>query len=137
MIGHLTANRYIKMMQKTADHLGFRHNLLANNVANVNTPGYKRRDTADFPRLLRESLNKESFAARVDDPRHIQFGRTSFDDVQSELVEQEFTRYRNDKSSVDIDLEMSEIAKNGMRYQLITKRLNSYFRNYREILEKE
>jgi flagellar basal-body rod protein FlgB len=86
---------------------------------------------------LRETLSEESFEARVDDPRHIQFGRTSFDELGSELVEQDFSRFRNDKSSVDIDLEMAEIAKNGMRYQLLTKRMNSYFRSYRDILDKE
>jgi flagellar basal-body rod protein FlgB len=137
MIGQLSQNEYLTMMEKTADQLAFRHNLLANNLANVNTPGYKRRDTGDFQRQLSEAMNKTSFKAKVEDTRHIQFGRTSLNDVQPDLVVQEQTRYRNDHSSVDVDLEMAELSKNGMRYQLVTKRLQAYFKGFREIVEKE
>jgi len=133
----LVDNRYLKIMQKTADDAAFRHNLLTNNLANVNTPGYKRVDTADFGKALKEAVNKDSFRAKVYDPRHIDFGRKHLDEVTPEMIVQEQTRFRNDGSSVDLDLESAEMAKNGMRYQMVSQRLRGYFRSYRELMDRE
>ncbi len=137
MIRSLIDNRYLTMLGKATDHSAFRHNLLSNNVANVNTPGYKRVDTADFGRAMREAISNQSFSAKVEAPQHIQFGRSPLDEVNPELVVQEQTFFRNDKSSVDIDLEMAEMAKNGMRYQILTQRARDYFRGMKEIIERE
>ena len=41
MITQLTNNRYLSMLTKSVDNTAYRHKLLVNNVANVNTPGYK------------------------------------------------------------------------------------------------
>jgi len=137
VLNSLVDNKILTMMQKTADDAAFRHNLLANNLANVNTPGYKRLDTADFGKALSEALNKDSFRAKVSEPGHIDFGRKHLDEVTSEMIVQEQTRFRNDGSSVDVDLEAAEMAKNGMRYQMVGQRIRGYFRSYRELLDRE
>ena len=111
MITQLTNNRYLSMLTKSVDNTAYRHKLLVNNVANVNTPGYKRRDVADFQKALREAESKTSFSAKTENPRHIQFGSLSFDELRPRAVKLEQTSYRNDKSSVDVDLEMAEMIK--------------------------
>lgn len=136
MLKQLTDNDYISMLKKSADNAAFRHNLLANNISNVNTPGYKRRDTADFERMLREATNRESFKAQTVNSRHIQFGRKNLDQLYPVAITQDQTRYRNDKSSVDIDLEMAEVSKNGLRYQAYIKELGGYFTSLKGILQK-
>ena len=68
------------MLTKSVDNTAYRHKLLVNNIANVNTPGYKRRDVADFQKALREAESKTSFTAKTENPRHIQFGSLSFDE---------------------------------------------------------
>lgn len=136
MLKQLTDNDYISMLKKSADNAAFRHNLLANNISNVNTPGYKRRDTADFERMLREATKRESFKAQTVNPRHIQFGRKNLDQLHPVAITQDQTRYRNDKSSVDIDLEMAEVSKNGLRYQAYIKEIGGYFTSLKGILQK-
>ena len=106
-------------------------------MANVNTPGYKRRDVADFQKALREAESKTSFSAKTENPRHIQFGSLSFDELRPRTVKLDQTSYRNDKSSVDVDLEMAEMSKNGLRFQAYTQKLNGYFKSYKEILQGE
>ena len=69
MITQLTNNRYLSMLTKSVDNTAYRHKLLVNNVANVNTPGYKRRDVADFQKALREAESKTSFSAKTENPR--------------------------------------------------------------------
>ena len=135
MITQLTNNRYLSMLTKSVDNTAYRHKLLVNNIANVNTPGYKRRDVADFQRNL-EAESKASFKAKTENPRHIQFGRLNFDELRR-TVKLEQTGYRNDKSSVDVDLEMAEMSKNGLRFQAYSQKLNGYFRSYKELLQGE
>jgi len=137
MITQLTNNRYLSMLTKSVDNTAYRHKLLVNNIANVNTPGYKRRDVADFQKALREAESKASFKAKTENPRHIQFGRLSFDELRPRTVKLEQTSYRNDKSSVDVDLEMAEMSKNGLRFQAYSQKLNGYFRSYKELLQGE
>ena len=137
MIAQLTNNRYLGMLTKSVDNTAYRHKLLVNNVANVNTPSYKRRDVADFQKALREAEGKTSFRASTQNPRHIQFGSLSFEELRPRSIKLEQTSYRNDKSSVDVDLEMAEMSKNGLRYQAYTQKLNGYFRSYKELLQGE
>ena len=137
MIAQLTNNRYLSMLTKSVDNTAYRHKLLVNNVANVNTPSYKRRDVADFQKALREAEGKTSFRASTQNPRHIQFGSLSFEELRPHSIKLEQTSYRNDKSSVDVDLEMAEMSKNGLRYQAYTQKLNGYFRSYKELLQGE
>ena len=137
MIAQLTNNRYLSMLTKSVDNTAYRHKLLVNNVANVNTPSYKRRDVADFQKVLREAEGKTSFRASTQNPRHIQFGSLSFEELRPRSIKLEQTSYRNDNSSVDVDLEMAEMSKNGLRYQAYTQKLNGYFRSYKELLQGE
>ena len=137
MIAQLTNNRYLSMLTKSVDNTAYRHKLLVNNVANVNTPSYKRRDVADFQKALREAEGKTSFRASTQNPRHIQFGSLSFEELRPRSIKLEQTSYRNDKSSLDVDLEMAEMSKNGLRYQAYTQKLNGYFRSYKELLQGE
>lgn len=137
MIQSLTKNGYLDMLEKSTGHAAFRHNLLVNNISNVNTPFFKRRDTADFEKLLREAHNKTSFKAKVEKPRHIKFGRQDLEDIHPEPVIITQTRYRNDRSSVDMDVELAEISKNGMRYQVYIKKLSGYFQSFNGLLQGE
>ncbi|PCJ21125.1 MAG: flagellar basal body rod protein FlgB [Candidatus Cloacimonadota bacterium] len=137
MIKSMTSNQYLSMLTRSADHAAFRHNLLVNNLSNVNTPGYKRRDTANFEKELREALNKTGFHAKRANPKHIAFGRQDFENLTPRLIVQEQTSYRNDKSSVDVDIEMAEMAKNGLKYQMYTQKINGYFKGFKEILQAE
>lgn len=60
-----------RMAQALAAHAGARMGLLAQNVANADTPGYKARDLPDFARSYRES------ALPATRPGHLTAGATS------------------------------------------------------------
>ena len=52
-----TSFDYINLLTKAADASWKRETVLANNIANVNTPGYKRKDL-DFESTLKEELGR-------------------------------------------------------------------------------
>jgi flagellar basal-body rod protein FlgB len=98
-----------------------RQNLIAENIANVNTPGYKRRDINDFRSELADALAGGGTRAQ-------QAGRVE-QVVAREVVADELF-YRADQGGVDIDREMAELAKSsllGTAYnQLLGKRISEY-----------
>ena len=49
---------YVNILDKAADASSFRNELISNNIANVNTPNYKRKDL-NFENLLQAELGGE------------------------------------------------------------------------------
>ncbi|MEM1343072.1 MAG: FlgB family protein [Pseudomonadota bacterium] len=69
MLDNLTV---LKMASAMARHAAARHSVLAQNVANADTPGYRARDVAAFAALV-----KESFTTRATRPGHFADGLPS------------------------------------------------------------
>lgn len=111
------------VLKKALDGASLRHQVLAHNIANVDTPRYKRLDV-DFKHQLRLALDKTAFRGITTRPRHIPIGPPRLADVKPRVFREEDTSMRNDKNNVDIDREMAELYKNSM-YYVITARLIS------------
>ena len=124
------AFNYVNVLNKAADASWKRENVLANNIANVNTPGYKRRDL-NFESTLREEL-----------------GRCKHDSLDQKINETDLTRlnpsvytdltnysYRLDGSNVDIDSEEVEFASEQIRYQGLTTAMNNEFNRMKSVLK--
>lgn len=89
-----------------------RHEVLAANVANVNTPGYKRRDV-DFHSALSGALE----AAQAGDSARDRLASAA---NIAEQVDAGMTQ-RVDGNGVDIDTESAELAKNGLEYDAMVQ----------------
>jgi flagellar basal-body rod protein FlgB len=96
---------------------GKRQEVLANNLANVNTPGYKRLDV-DFDGLLAKAID----AAKAGDANALA-------KLQPQVQRDMSVAVRADGSSVDVDQEMAFLAENNIRYnalvQLTHKKLDT------------
>ncbi|MDR3592748.1 MAG: flagellar basal body rod protein FlgB [Negativicutes bacterium] len=103
-----------------------RHKLISNNIANVNTPGFKRSDLA-FEDVLTETMNQGQSQLSRTNIRHLAgqptgaFGPQVISDPNSSV--------RTDGNNVDIDIEMAGLAKNTLYYQSVAQTLGSYFSN--------
>jgi len=107
------------IMQRALDGAWSRHEILANNVANAETPGYKRAEY-DFQRQLLKEFSKVD-APRTTDARHLS-GTTG----QRTFTEQDLSSITADGNSVDIDKEMGEVATNTLYYEAVSAQLTSY-----------
>ncbi|MCW2926391.1 MAG: flagellar basal-body rod protein FlgB [Thermoleophilia bacterium] len=96
---------------------GKRQEVLANNLANVNTPGYKRLDV-EFDGALKKAVE----AARSGD-------KSQIDELQPSVTTDDAVSVRADGNSVDVDQEMAFLAENNIRYnalvQITQKRLDT------------
>ncbi|MDF2724128.1 MAG: flagellar basal-body rod protein FlgB [Paenibacillus sp.] len=117
------------LMERTLDAATLRQKVISNNVANVDTPYFKRSDVR-FEQLLSNELNKQSLQGRRTDPRHIPIGRTSAP-VMPQIVSDETTMMNNNLNNVDIDYEMSDLAKNQLRYNTLIGQVSHDLKNYR------
>lgn len=109
------------------------HRVLANNVANANTPGFSPTHIA-FKESLRLALangGRRSVSLRTTHAGHIASGSKP-----SGLVFEPDTLElgRNDKSKFSIDKEMVEILRNGGRFQIFSTMLTKKYRQIREVL---
>ena len=89
-----------------------RTQLLAENIANVDTPGYRARDI-DFDRVL-QSTQIDAVKLNSTHKEHIKLSEQAYsDDVQFRQVEQSAA----DGNTVDMQKEKAAFAENSIRYQ--------------------
>ena len=114
-----------------------RAEVLANNIANADTPNYKARDL-DFSSVLAEQAEKASkgtFQATLTNARHIAAEGTGMLD--------ESLKYRTpfqpsiDQNTVDLQIEQSNYAENSVQFQASFTFLNSKFKGLTAALRGE
>lgn len=111
--------REINQLDRGLDAAWLRNEVISQNIANVDTPGYKRKAVA-FEEYYQTALNRESnFQLRQTRERHLDNGVQQSMDAR---VYEEDSNYRMDENNVDIDKEMTDLAVNVIYYQtMLTK----------------
>lgn len=112
--------------------LSARQQAIGENIANIDTPGYTRKEVP-FEAELRRALGRGTAPLATTDPRHITAGMRVRDQVGLQAAQQ-LTSARLDGSNVDIDAEMVELATTQMRYQAATSALNTKFGILRNVI---
>jgi flagellar basal-body rod protein FlgB len=106
-----------RSLERAMDVAALRAEVLSQNIANVNTPHYKRRDV-DFPAVLAETVARDQKPLARTDPRHFAFGgETSLAPLPPRVVVQSGTTERFDGNNIDVEFEMAQVAENSMYYQ--------------------
>jgi flagellar basal-body rod protein FlgB len=100
-----------KNLERALDRSTQRHALLVGNLANVNTPGYKRRDL-DFNIVLEQERGKMGG------------------------VEVDRGSIRIDGNSVDLEQEVMQISQTELRYQTLTEMTSRYFSGLRNVIRE-
>jgi flagellar basal-body rod protein FlgB len=124
--------KMVKAVHRAMDAATLRHRVYAHNLANVNTPGYKRKDVL-FEQLLKEE--KARLKARRTHPLHLHFKVELFERAPI-VVQERATIYRNDENNVDPEYEMVQITKNSLLYNALSLRIGAEFRHIRDIIRR-
>ncbi|MFZ3130501.1 MAG: flagellar basal body rod protein FlgB [Desulfosporosinus sp.] len=123
----------LTVLEKGLDASSLRQRVLANNVANVDTPGFKRSDV-DFQVALDIALgNKSNLALKTTLPGHLT--GCAADENQSSVVTDQSTSMRNDANNVDIDREMANVAENGLYYNGLVRAISSQLGLLRSVIK--
>lgn len=105
---------YVNVMDRAADASNLRLTMIANNLANVDTPTYKRQDI-EFEDVLKRKLLQAGYRTLEDAVKNVNVG--SLNGIQ--YTDHGSFSYRIDKNNVDPDTENVELASEQIRYQAI------------------
>ncbi|KUO70091.1 MAG: flagellar biosynthesis protein FlgB [Desulfosporosinus sp. BRH_c37] len=113
----------LNVFQKGLEASSMRQQVLSNNVANIDTPNFKRSDV-DFQAVLGAALGEKSgnLAMKLTSPKHIP---GLAEGSGSGIVTDQTTSMRNDGNNVDVDHEMANVAENGLYYNSLTRAITS------------
>ncbi len=121
---------YIRMLDKAADASWLRNQAISNNIANVDTPGYKRQDIA-FESILKRELGRnryESTDQKVADLKMSRLNGRTYTDYSN-------YSYRIDGNNVDIENENAMLAENQIKYQGLITSINQEFTNLSTVMQ--
>jgi flagellar basal-body rod protein FlgB len=96
-------------LERALSGASVRQQAIAQNLANVNTPGYRRQDV-DFASALHAAWDE---------------GTHKVESVDATVQTDQSAVMRADGSSVDVDTEASAQAKNGLQYEAISAVMKS------------
>lgn len=123
---------YINIMDKAADASWTRENVIANNIANVDTPGYKRQDV-DFQTALQRELGNSKYVSLDKKVRSLNSNLSGLS--VSPYTDSVNYSYRLDGNNVDVDTEQVELASEQLRYELLTTSINEEFSRMKVVLK--
>ena len=121
---------YVNVMQKTMDATAMRSEVILNNMANVNTPGYKRKDIR-FETELKHAVaraSQDTVDARVKNLDLEALTPKTYTDYEE-------LSYRYDGNNVDINNENAILAEVQTKYNALMDLINSDFASMRAAMQ--
>ena len=136
MFDRLTGTATFNLLAKGLEVSSVRHKVISNNIANVNTPLFKRQIVAFENEMAKVFDGKIDLIGKRECNGHIPIGEMNYHDVGPTTIKDRIHVMRNDKNNVDSDVEMSDLAKNTMTYQIHANRLASMFANLNDVINR-
>lgn len=114
---------HLDITQKALDATMMRQEMVTNNLANVDTPGYRRYDV-NFETYLSKALERKGM------------GHVDLDKI-SPTIYQDYVNFtgRLDGNNVNIDVETAELSKTKIKYDTLIQRANAQIQRYKYILQ--
>jgi len=130
----------VAILQRGMDVASLRREVIANNIANVNTPNFKR-STVNFEAQLKRALDDEKTsvqpAAFVTDPRHISFDqKLDWQTVKPVRQLDYLTQSKNNGNNVDLQEELMSAEQNQMMYSLMAQAAANEFNQLNIVLRR-
>ena len=121
---------YINVLNRAADAAWQRNEAISNNIANVDTPGYKRQDVA-FESVLQQALGNSRYQSMDDKVANVNLSRLR----GRAYVDYANYSYRLDGNTVDIENENVMLAENQLKYQGLISSINQEFTNLQTVMK--
>ena len=108
------------ILEQVLEFTAARHRLIAENMANVDTPGYLQKDldAKKFQRLLRD---------RVEHRSEVPPGQSGFEDISSEVEHPRRGILFHDGNNRSMEQLTSDLAKNAMLHNMVIEMLRKQF----------
>ena len=121
---------YINVLNRAADAAWQRNEAISNNIANVDTPGYKRQDVA-FESVLQQALGNNRYQSMDDKVANVNLSRLR----GRAYVDYANYSYRLDGNNVDIENENEMLAENQLKYQGLISSINQEITKLQHVMK--
>ena len=120
----------MELLQRSMDVSLYRRAVISDNLANADTPNFKR-SVVNFEAELKRALDTEGrtgMEAAMTDSKHISFNKVQdWRDVQPRKVLDYLTKSDNNGNNVDAEEEMMAALQNQLQYNLLTTSISNQF----------
>ncbi|MEW9108584.1 MAG: flagellar basal body rod protein FlgB [Cytobacillus gottheilii] len=120
----------ISTIEGALNYSSLKQKVISQNIANVDTPGYKAKDVS-FKDTLNQAMAGAQKAYRTDS-RHYDFKTNA---SANGIVSQRNVSYNESGNSVDIDKEMSDLATNQIYYNALVDRMSGKLSSLQNVLK--
>ncbi|MBP7319696.1 MAG: flagellar basal body rod protein FlgB [Lachnospiraceae bacterium] len=121
---------YINVLNKAADASALRHKAISNNIANVDTPGYKRQDV-NFGSVLTSELGKTKYTSLDEKIKDVSLSNLNVSTYRDSTN----YSYRLDGNNVDVDTENVEMAANQIQYKGLVDSMTQEFNRIKLVMK--
>jgi flagellar basal-body rod protein FlgB len=122
-----------QLLEKSLDAATMRQRTITNNIANVDTPYFKRSEVSFESLLQKEMGSLPLLQGYRTDVRHFAFGNSS-QQISPQISVDEASIMNNNLNNVDMDTEMSQMAKNQLAYNTEIQQVNHEFKMLRSAI---
>jgi len=125
---------YVNVLGAAADGSWARNNAISNNIANIDTPNYKRQDVS-FQWELQQALRNSKYPSLDQKVSEANRENRLSHFSQRTYLDHAGYSYRLDGNNVDIDTENVEMASNQLLYNGIVQSIDSEFKNLKTVIK--
>ncbi|SEH24066.1 MULTISPECIES: flagellar basal body rod protein FlgB [unclassified Selenomonas] len=135
MLEQITNSPNMNYLSRGMQAATMRHEVISDNIANVNTPKFKR-SYVRFEELLAKELHLDDEQGKLDivrtHDRHLPIPMRGA--AQPVIERDDTTTMRVDHNNVDIDVEMANMAKNQLYYNAMATQLGGFVTKMKNVI---
>ncbi len=133
MIQSITGSAQAYVLEKALSASSLRQKTISNNIANVNTPKFKRSEVL-FEDILQQKMSgSQQLDLAKTNEKHISTQSQALAPTMRMVADNSF---RTDGNNVDIDIEMANMAKNSIYYDSLAQQLSRYFTTLKSVIKE-
>lgn len=117
------------LIERAMDFTAARHELIAENIANVSTPGYVQKDLSlpAFQKQLRERIARKNSSAP---------GSVGFEDLRGSLKDERSGLLFHDRSNRSMETMMADLSSNALKHNMYAEMLRKQFDSLQTVLRE-
>lgn len=122
------------LLQKGIGADWLRNEVISNNIANADTPGFKVSEV-EFEDVLASAISSSGgLELKTTRTGHLQGRTADLSEVAPVISVSSSTAYRLDDNNVDIEAQMVSLAQNSLHFYTLVSKLNSEFRRLNQAI---
>ncbi|QEK12283.1 flagellar basal body rod protein FlgB [Crassaminicella thermophila] len=125
--------KHINILEKSMNASWLRNEVISNNIANVNTPKFKR-SIVKFESILAERISNDRIEVKLTHKKHLPL-EIDIDDIEPTVIKDRKSKYRKDGNNVNIDVEMANLSKNTIRFNMLSQIVSQNLRKLKLVVK--